>query len=149
MLSTTELFDLIKHGAVDILEWPFAHNEILECVNSHSHIITSDQSKTKDSLKLINGITKLSKRELQILALLMQGIRNKEIAYRLDLSVRTIELHRSHINDKLKVKTLIELTSIFLSADQSCLAYFKSIINQSDLQPDIGMLQHKNKHSER
>ncbi|RCL45570.1 MAG: hypothetical protein DBW91_04400 [Candidatus Thioglobus sp.] len=75
----------------------------------------------------------------------MLGIRNKEIAYKLNLSVRTIELHRSHINDKLKVKILIELSSIFLSADHSCLAYFKSIINQSGLQSDIGRLQHKNK----
>ena len=58
----------------------------------------------------------LSKTEIKILNHIMQGKSNKEIAYILDRSVRTIEDHRSHIMQKLGTGNLVDLTQKVLNS---------------------------------
>lgn len=131
-ISITQLYDLIKHGAADIIEWPFTHKEILTSVDIYKFDSENKETENTQNYKLINAIAKLTNREIEILSLLIKGIRNKEIAYQLNLSTRTIELHRTHINNKLQVKTLMELISLMLCANHSSLMYFKSLIKISE-----------------
>ncbi len=67
--------------------------------------------RNRDSPKLTNHAQdyELTKREKQILGLLVKGINNKEIASKLDKSIRTIETHRFNIMKKLKVNNVVEL----------------------------------------
>lgn len=146
MLTISQLYELIKYGANDIIEWPFAHQEILKCINSYRISSTDVCYINKHNLKLVHSIAKLSNRELEILALLIRGVRNKEIAYLLNLSTRTIELHRTHINNKLEVKTLMELVGLLLSVDAACLAYLRSKLEKFNQPNHINRL-HKDYQS--
>ncbi len=57
-------------------------------------------------------LKKLSKRELEVLKLILTGKCNKEIAFQLCRSRRTIEDHRYHIMKKLSVNNVVELTKV-------------------------------------
>lgn len=71
----------------------------------HSSIVSSD---SKPSL---NEEMQITKREKEILSLLLSGKGNKEIAEALDISKRTAEVHRFNLMKKLKVKNLMELSN--------------------------------------
>lgn len=73
------------------------HNPVVET--------NEEQEKLEDKFKL-------TKREKQILALVLEGKSNKEIAEDLEVSKRTAEVHRFNLMKKLDVKNLIELTKI-------------------------------------
>ncbi|MEK6625024.1 MAG: response regulator transcription factor [Bdellovibrionota bacterium] len=68
-----------------------------------------------DRLKLLNGFSKktaqaLSDRELQVLQLITEGKANKEVAYELEISIKTIEKHRQSIMKKLSIHDIAGLT---------------------------------------
>lgn len=58
----------------------------------------------------------LTKRELEILQLVVKGLRSSEIAARLELSKRTVEIHKSHIYAKYKVRSTHQLLSYLLES---------------------------------
>ena len=62
----------------------------------------------------------ITKREKQILKLILEGLTNKEIAEALDISKRTIEVHRFNLMKKLGVKNLMELAKV--TKDQNLLS---------------------------
>jgi DNA-binding NarL/FixJ family response regulator len=79
------------------------------------HVYISENMSTRLVSHMVSGVpqrslaARLSDRELEVLALLGQGISTKEIAERLFLSVKTIEGHRERLKEKLKLKNAAEL----------------------------------------
>jgi len=75
----------------------------------------SQQPKVEPSIKAgpattsVNAVQTLSARELEVARLVAEGYSSKEIADRLDLSVRTVEKHRANIMDKINVKEVASL----------------------------------------
>jgi two-component system response regulator DctR len=59
-----------------------------------------------------NRLTALSTREREVLDLILAGKMNKVIADELGISMRTVEVHRAHIFDKMQVKTAVELARL-------------------------------------
>jgi len=74
-------------------------------VNSYLNVKSNKQRKSSDNVKQYD----LTKREKEILNLIVQGINNKDIADQLGKSVRTIETHRFNIMKKLNVNNVVEL----------------------------------------
>ncbi|MDW5287679.1 response regulator transcription factor [Formosa sp. PL04] len=68
--------------------------------------------KQEEEVEKAESVFNLTKREKQILALVLDGKSNKEISEDLDVSKRTAEVHRFNLMKKLDVKNLIELTKI-------------------------------------
>jgi two-component system response regulator DctR len=68
-----------------------------------------------------NRLSRLTAREWQVLGLVVSGLANKQIATKLKVSIRTVEVHRAHIMRKMEVQTPIELACSFQCAN--C-AYF-------------------------
>ena len=64
-----------------------------------------------------NRFSKLTPRELEVLSGLISGDRSKAIAFRLNVSCRTIELHRANIMSKLEISSMTELIKILLLSD--------------------------------
>jgi two-component system response regulator FixJ len=62
------------------------------------------------------GVAKLTSRETQVLQGLLAGLPNKLIAYELDISVRTVEIYRANVMDKLDAKSLSSAVRIALAA---------------------------------
>jgi two-component system response regulator DctR len=54
----------------------------------------------------------LSMREREVLDLILAGMMNKVVADKLGISMRTVEVHRAHIFDKMQVKTAVELAGL-------------------------------------
>ena len=62
--------------------------------------------------KLAHRITDLTEREREVMALVIQGLPNKLIADQLNISVRTVEVHRARVFEKMDVKSAVELSNL-------------------------------------
>ena len=106
----------MKAGAVDLIEKPFDDALLLATVrralalahNAREQAVAADSAKTR--------IASLSARERQVLELLVAGQPNKLIAYELDISPRTVEIHRAHVMDKMEAKSLSDLVRAAIAA---------------------------------
>lgn len=104
----------MKLGAKDFLLKPFNEQVLLEKVQKHIN-----QSVNNESLHLLNKrINSLSKLELQIIKLIIDGKLNKQIAHELSISISTVEAHRSNIMNKVQAKNLAQLIKLYLQAQQ-------------------------------
>ncbi|USQ15351.1 response regulator transcription factor (plasmid) [Legionella lytica] len=104
----------MKLGAKDFLLKPFNEQVLLEKVQKHIN-----QSVNNESLHLLNKrINSLSKREQQIIKLIIDGKLNKQIAHELSISISTVEAHRSNIMNKVQAKNLAQLIKLYLQAQQ-------------------------------
>lgn len=77
-------------------------------------IAVKSSPKDVDSKMITEKMDSLTKRERQILELIMQGMMNKQMAYDLSLSLSTIEAHRSGVMKKMEVKNITELTKEYM-----------------------------------
>ena len=100
--------DALKRGAFDFFEKPFDDGALFNRV--HQALELARQSGT---LALVHQrLAGLSLREREVLDLILLGKMNKVIADQLGISMRTVEVHRAHIFDKMQVKTAVELAGL-------------------------------------
>jgi len=102
----------IKAGAEDFLSKPVSGQILLEAVE-RALARYGEQRNRRDTLDSLRALTStLTARESQVFALVVRGRLNKQIAYELGTTERTIKAHRHAVMQKLKVKSLIEAVSI-------------------------------------
>jgi len=106
----------IKKGAVDFIQKPFDNNELLELVDQAS--VNLQLNREKDQLRgdAIERMESLTERERQVMELVVEGNANKVIAFDLDVSQRTIEIHRSNVMQKMGCRSLAQLVKMVLLA---------------------------------
>jgi two-component system response regulator FixJ len=106
----------LKAGAVDFIEKPFDADLMLESVARA--LTLSTQSRSQDSLaqSARDRAASLTGREREVLEHLVAGRSNKVIAYELDISPRTVEIHRAHVMDKMEAKSLSDLVRMAIAA---------------------------------
>lgn len=97
----------LKKGAFDFFEKPFNDNELASRVEEAIALDTRQReaSATVDSVKA--RLASLTTRERQIMELVLAGKFNKVIADELNISMRTVEVHRANLFDKMQVKTAV------------------------------------------
>lgn len=98
----------MKLGAVDFLEKPFEEPVLIEALERAFSMLSRDVEEDRERREAERLIEGLTPRERDVLALLSDGKSNKEVAIALDLSVRTVEMHRATMFDRLGVRTLPE-----------------------------------------
>ncbi len=102
----------IKLGAIEFLEKPFAPEDLDRAIEQafaileQSERLHATRGQARDRFGLLTG------RETLTMAILMEGAPNKEVAHRLCLSVRTIEMHRGNALSKLNVKSIAEVVQL-------------------------------------
>jgi two-component system response regulator DctR len=102
--------EAIRNGAADFLEKPFSDNSLVDrVIKSMRHV----EALFAESSKVLRLTEQLSLRERHIAQLIVNGSTNRDIAAQLAISVRTVEVHRSHIFEKLGIKNAIELVTHF------------------------------------
>lgn len=106
----------LKKGAFDFFEKPFNDNELASRIQE---AMTHDARQraanaTVDSLNA--RLAGLTGREKQIMDLVLAGKFNKVIADELNISMRTVEVHRANLFDKMQVKTAVELANLLKPA---------------------------------
>ena len=102
----------LKKGAFDFFEKPFNDNELVTRIEEAMAVDANQRitNATVDSVKA--RISTLTTRERQIMELVLAGKFNKVIADQLNISMRTVEVHRANIFDKMQVKTAVELANL-------------------------------------
>lgn len=97
-----EAVTAMRSGALDFLRKPFRSHEIFQAVNRAQSQLAVQQAERR-GLQNANALRELSRRELDVLGASATGAPSKEVAFALDLSVRTVEMHRASIIKKLHV----------------------------------------------
>lgn len=102
----------IKTGATDFLTKPITRAKLLAAIQSaflENEKLIEANKHNKDALTRLASLTK---REREVMMLAIQGYHNKEIASRLGISFRTVEIHRSNIMHKMGAINLLDLARI-------------------------------------
>lgn len=102
--------DAMKNGAFDFFPKPFNSEKLITTV-SNALLASKVNLKKKNTVKKIEDkINLLTAKEKELMHEITKGYSNKEIATRFNNSIRTIELHRSRVFEKMEVASAVELT---------------------------------------
>lgn len=102
----------VQAGAVDFLEKPIQGVALLERVR-RALVLDREWRKTQGrTLAIQQRHAKLSPREREIMTLTVSGLTSKEIARKLDISPRTVEVHRTHVMYKMGAANLADLVNM-------------------------------------
>ncbi len=101
----------MKAGAMDFIEKPFDNEQLLKQV----HVCLKQRKYQARHEEEVQRLKRLTKRERQVMDLLVEGNQNKVIASKLNISPRTVELHRAKIMEKLETKSLSHVVRISLA----------------------------------
>jgi FixJ family two-component response regulator len=107
----------VKAGAVDFLTKPVARSVLLERVREAMKSCDAIQEKAKASQSVAARLATLTEREREVMKLAVEGYTSKEIAQRLSISYRTVEIHRSHFMQKSGASNMLELARIIANAE--------------------------------
>jgi FixJ family two-component response regulator len=107
----------IKRGAVDFVPKPYQEQQLLDAVNEALRRDELRRAEPLDTGGLAERLQMLTPREREVLDLALKGHSSKGIAGELGISHRTVELHRSHLLEKLGVASISELLRLRLGSD--------------------------------
>ena len=106
----------MKAGAVDFLTKPFARSDLLAVIEVADARLQHLDAIEEQRAHALQRLEVLTRRELQVLNELARGLPNKSIAYDLDISPRTVEVHRANVMRKLDVATFPDALRIAFAA---------------------------------
>ena len=104
--------DSVKRGAFDFCEKPFSDNALVDRVEQALVLSQERLAVHQQSAGLVSRLDELTERERDVMRLVVAGLPNKLIADQLDISVRTVEVHRSRVFEKMDVKSAVELANL-------------------------------------
>ena len=105
----------IKSGALDFIEKPFVPDDVVDRVQEAISVINRGAEAGHFGLARFFGRDLLTPREREVLTHIAGGASNKEVGRNLGISMRTVEVHRAHIMEKLCAKNAADLVRIVLS----------------------------------
>jgi two-component system response regulator DctR len=104
--------DAVKRGAFDFCEKPFSDNALVDRIEQALAQSAAALTELNEHTGLRARLEGLTERERDVMALVVEGLPNKLVADQLDISVRTVEVHRARVFDKMQVKSAVELANL-------------------------------------
>lgn len=104
----------MRSQALDVLEKPFSKQVLLERVQEGIRVDAERRRKHVASAEAAGRAATLTAREREVMSLIVQGLANKQMAYSLELSEKTIETHRSRVMKKMGADSIAELVRLAL-----------------------------------
>ncbi|MFN3492901.1 MAG: response regulator transcription factor, partial [Hydrogenophaga sp.] len=103
--------DAVKRGAFDFCEKPFSDNVLVDRIEQalaqSAQVLAQRRLQRETEARLAS----LTERERDVMRLVVEGLPNKLVADQLNISVRTVEVHRSRVFEKMGVKSAVELAN--------------------------------------
>lgn len=106
--------EAMKSGAIDFIEKPFSDETLISSIRVAIDRHARDAERHRESAAIAAKLQALSVREAEILEGLVAGLPNKTIAYDLNISARTVEVHRANVMTKMSAGSLAELVRMVL-----------------------------------
>jgi FixJ family two-component response regulator len=107
----------MKSGALDFLPKPFREQDLLEIVQTALNGELARQTHDQELSAALGNYKSLTKREREILKLVVTGQINKRIAAQLEVSEVTVKIHRGKVMEKMNADSLADLVRIFDSIE--------------------------------
>ena len=104
--------DMVKRGAFDFCEKPFSDNALVDRIEQALQHSARVLAARREQEQLLARLQELTERERDVMQLVARGLPNKLIADQLSISVRTVEVHRARVFDKMEVKSAVELANV-------------------------------------
>ena len=108
----------MKAGASDFIEKPFADDVLIDAIRRACAAAETRADQGPAPAVITERIEQLTAREREILTGIVAGLPNKTIAYDLQISPRTVEVHRANIMSKMQAKSLPELVRMTLAVER-------------------------------
>jgi two-component system response regulator DctR len=102
----------VKRGAFDFFEKPFSDNALVDRVEQALGQSAAALVQLSQATGLRTQLDGLTERERDVMRLVVGGLPNKLVADQLDISVRTVEVHRARVFEKMGVKSAVELANL-------------------------------------
>lgn len=106
----------VRRGAFDFCEKPFSDNQLVDRIQAALELSARHIEACRARHELQDRLADLTDRERDVMRLVVEGLPNKLIADQLDISVRTVEVHRARVFDKMQVKSAVELANLLRAA---------------------------------
>jgi two-component system response regulator DctR len=108
----------VKRGAFDFVEKPFSDNALVDRVEQALALSAEAITRRRESRAKAHALAELTERERDVMQLVIEGKPNKLIANALGISVRTVEVHRARLFEKMNVKSAVELANLLREQGQ-------------------------------
>jgi FixJ family two-component response regulator len=105
----------LKKGAVDFIEKPFNDKELLAVIGQCLERERATREQRRRGTDAALRLASLTEREREVMDLVLAGKLNKQIADVLNISIKTVEVHRARIMDKMAVRSVAELVQAVIS----------------------------------
>jgi FixJ family two-component response regulator len=109
----------LKAGAVDFLEKPFDSDALLGAVAEALRQAGAWGAAALDRAEIERRVAVLTPREREVMDLVVAGLPNKVVAFRLKIAVRTVEIHRARVMEKTGARNLSELVRMAIRLEQA------------------------------
>jgi two-component system, LuxR family, response regulator FixJ len=106
-VSTTRA--ALKNGAVDFLEKPVDDDVLIDVLRNAVRIDEDRHRADSERARSTARLSRLTSREREVLEFLAEGLQHREIAERLSISPRTVEVYKARMMEKLQCRTLAEV----------------------------------------
>ncbi len=109
--------EAMKNGAIELIQKPFREQQLIEAIQKAILANLKEQDHASNIEAVKSKLATLTHREKQILDLIVSGSSNKKIAESINLSKRTVEIHRAHVMEKMNADSLADLLKMVLTVD--------------------------------
>ena len=99
----------MKAGAVDFLAKPFRHQDLLDAIAHALEHDRTDRKQRSERAELRRRHESLTPREREVMAFLVKGLLNKQVAAELAMTEPTVKFHRAHVMQKMKADSMVDL----------------------------------------
>ena len=106
----------LKKGAADFIEKPFNNQDMLGLIESCMKQDRAAAAKRAENASVAQRLDSLTQREREVLGLIVGGKLNKQIANDLGISIKTVEVHRSRVMEKMGASSVAELVQLALKS---------------------------------
>jgi two-component system, LuxR family, response regulator FixJ len=105
----------MKEGAFEFVQKPFRDQDLLDRINHALKQDAENRSTVARRAEVLHRLESLTPRERQVMDLVVEGAANKVIAIDLDLSERTVEIHRAKVMEKMGARSVAHLVKLHLA----------------------------------
>lgn len=109
----------VRNGAFNFLQKPFRNSELIANVREALELDRRSREMLAQQDAIRDRLASLTRREREVLELIVQGLASKVMAEEMGLSKRTVELHRSRIMDKMGASSIAQLVRMFMDSQRA------------------------------